>query len=498
MSSAAFGNVLGDMQTFAPNTDGLDFITVHTGRPLTQGAFAFSNYVSYARGHLLVYGDLTTQEKLYPYNDQLVEYDLDIAYGVTERFQVFFATPILLWQQPDQDMPIAVNVTTGSATYRPGFKYTLTDEADGDSAIIASYEFLTVKDSPYVGSDPKPIINLEYAKTWKSEQKKYHGLNLGYRVRSPSPAPSFSRMFPIDDQILASYAYSAPFTRTSRWIFESFVSVPVKKDPYKRLVDASSMDLLLGIKHRFIRNMNFDWGATIEPPGLESLAPQFRIFAGLVYYWKPGSTSEVAAATATPAQAANPLRVRPESSEILLGSTLPLFAEGGSPPYKFSQLVGSVRVSDTGIVRGTGIGDAEVLVTDQAGNQAKAYVLVKAIPKADKEIVLRNLQFVFDTDRLVKSSEVILDRQLPTMKAMRIKKMIILGHTDWIGTEEYNFDLSERRARAIKQILMSELGLSDDQIETIGHGEVWPLTTNETKAGRLMNRRVELKIYFQK
>ena len=67
----------------------------------------------------------------------------------------------------------------------------------------------------------------------------------------------------------------------------------------------------------------------------------------------------------------------------------------------------------------------------------------------------------------------------------------IVGHTDSIGSNKYNFGLSERRAESTKKRLL-ELGLSPERIVGIeGRGEEEPIATNETKEGRAQNRRVE-------
>jgi len=67
----------------------------------------------------------------------------------------------------------------------------------------------------------------------------------------------------------------------------------------------------------------------------------------------------------------------------------------------------------------------------------------------------------------------------------------IVGHTDSIGSNKYNFGLSERRAESTKKRLI-ELGLSPERIAGIeGRGEEEPIATNETKEGRSQNRRVE-------
>ncbi len=67
------------------------------------------------------------------------------------------------------------------------------------------------------------------------------------------------------------------------------------------------------------------------------------------------------------------------------------------------------------------------------------------------------------------------------------------GHTDSVGTEEYNLDLSNRRAVAVKTLLVQR-GVSESRLETSGYGETMPVATNDTEAGRQRNRRVEIKI----
>jgi outer membrane protein OmpA-like peptidoglycan-associated protein len=73
------------------------------------------------------------------------------------------------------------------------------------------------------------------------------------------------------------------------------------------------------------------------------------------------------------------------------------------------------------------------------------------------------------------------------------KSVLIEGHTDNIGNEEYNLDLSERRALSVKEALV-QVGVEAARIDTIGLGESTPITDNMTAAGRLKNRRVEIVI----
>ena len=69
----------------------------------------------------------------------------------------------------------------------------------------------------------------------------------------------------------------------------------------------------------------------------------------------------------------------------------------------------------------------------------------------------------------------------------------IEGHTDSVGSEAYNMDLSRRRAEAVKNLLVQR-GVADSRLEVVAFGESLPVATNDTEAGRQKNRRVELKI----
>jgi len=72
------------------------------------------------------------------------------------------------------------------------------------------------------------------------------------------------------------------------------------------------------------------------------------------------------------------------------------------------------------------------------------------------------------------------------------KKLLIIGHTDWIGTQQYNTDLGQRRADNAARFFR-ELGVTAD-IETQSMGEKRPVTSNKTAAGRQKNRRVNFQI----
>ena len=73
-------------------------------------------------------------------------------------------------------------------------------------------------------------------------------------------------------------------------------------------------------------------------------------------------------------------------------------------------------------------------------------------------------------------------------------EVLIVGHTDNTGSDAYNMDLSNRRAEAAKNYLVSN-GIPFDRIRTAGRGESEPIASNETESGRQPNRRVEIAIF---
>ena len=72
--------------------------------------------------------------------------------------------------------------------------------------------------------------------------------------------------------------------------------------------------------------------------------------------------------------------------------------------------------------------------------------------------------------------------------------LMVIGHTDQVGSTEYNQGLSQRRASAAARYLTSE-GVAGKRISTQGLGETEPISSNETEAGRAANRRVEVAIF---
>lgn len=109
---------------------------------------------------------------------------------------------------------------------------------------------------------------------------------------------------------------------------------------------------------------------------------------------------------------------------------------------------------------------------------------------------LPKIQFEFDRDAITPESDptlILVARLL--LKNPRLK-VICLAHTDSVGTAEYNLDLSERRARSVKEFLVKE-GVPPPSIRFKGMGYSRPLADNSTDEGRAKNRRVEFRVTYR-
>jgi len=71
-------------------------------------------------------------------------------------------------------------------------------------------------------------------------------------------------------------------------------------------------------------------------------------------------------------------------------------------------------------------------------------------------------------------------------------KIEIAGHTDNTGSDEYNLKLSQKRAEAVKSVLVNKFGISPNRMVAKGYGEKYPLVPNTTATNRALNRRVEI------
>jgi Outer membrane protein and related peptidoglycan-associated (lipo)proteins len=576
LSTQAQANVLGNMQTFAPNPDSLVFNNIHASQTLDKNYFNVGFFAAYVRNELSTYDDLTTPSFV-EYKDKAFTFDAIFGWGVTDHFELTYSVPGYFKQEPDSGQTRQHFISNGINGQRVGGKYDISQSKNGGFAVAGSVDFTSTEDNPYIGNSPAPIWNIEGIWDTKDRDNGY-GVNIGYRKRTPGDPAANAYFLPVGDQLLASAAWVTGLSTKWRFHLEMFGSYGLKKDDHPEQRYINSLEGLIGGKYRLARNFWAHYGATVEllPKGL---APDYRIYVGLNHFFGFNSKDnkeitptqsmtvtpyditlapeqkqtitvqggqapykfalskdlgyfdektmeyraseqtgdeELTVTDATGATAIVQVHIRqetktvdlaqsftiaPADEEVYTGGVVQFNAIGGKMPYKAETSpagFGTINSKTLKYQAPTRPGNVKIIVRDQKGQTAIANVRVIPVPAPAKAITLKNLNFVFNTAKLTPASEKELNKNVANLSQVRIKKIIVVGHTDNVGSDEYNQELSQSRAEAVAQILREKFNLSKQECEAVGYGESQPIATNNTDKGRSINRRVELKLYYNK
>lgn len=127
------------------------------------------------------------------------------------------------------------------------------------------------------------------------------------------------------------------------------------------------------------------------------------------------------------------------------------------------------------------------------------------VPPVDKELIRRELlltgflrtsHVIFETAKstLLPYSHPILDAVAEIMQEFPAMRIRIEGHADLRGSEEYNLDLSQRRAESVRRYIIEHFDIDESRLEAKGFGEERPLVTGENQTALALNRRVEFRV----
>ena len=142
--------------------------------------------------------------------------------------------------------------------------------------------------------------------------------------------------------------------------------------------------------------------------------------------------------------------------------------------------------------------DSRTLEADLAHQETddlKAQIAELNARETERGLVITLGDLLFETDRaeLKGGTANHLDKLAQFLNRHPDRNVIIEGYTDNIGSEDYNFDLSQRRAESVRGYLMSQ-GIDTSRMSASGKGEGSPVASNNDATGRQMNRRVEVVI----
>ncbi len=146
---------------------------------------------------------------------------------------------------------------------------------------------------------------------------------------------------------------------------------------------------------------------------------------------------------------------------------------------------------------GDGVNDEEDKCPNLAGTKEnQGCPEIQGEIKKTVDYAASNIYFVTGSYKLLSKSYKGLNEVVTIMKNNPETKLTIDGHTDNVGTDEYNQTLSDNRAASVKAYFISK-GIDETRLNSAGHGETSPVADNNSAAGRQKNRRVEMKLgYF--
>jgi outer membrane protein OmpA-like peptidoglycan-associated protein len=446
----AQANVVGvDAQNFNPTTSGLDFVTVHSSKTLSPGVMNFGMFFNYAVNTLPNYENKQFGSFTQP-NDALTSMDLNMGIGLMNNWDMGISLPQVLRQDVDENNTTYRGqfANTGINEIRVNSKYRVWDGTSQGLAFIGSANFFLIQDYPYTGKNPGPTYNLEVAYdntynnfTW--------GVNIGYRIRNPGDAiqaapgdPALPT--PAPNQYLASVATSYYFTDLDfKLIAEIFASRPTKSVDYSSVQDMSSAEFILGGKFDILYNLAAHVGAGTQLFHGSS-SPDYRVYAGV--NWSIG----------------------------------PLFSSNEKPPA-------SDYFSDA---------TTEQVYIEQPKYIDDATAFESLTPAAEESFLAKNILFEFNGTRVNPEFDHYLKNLAEyLLKGSVFTELVIIGHTDSVGSDAYNLNLSLKRAEAVKERVQSFLPEQHrGKIRAEGEGERSPIASNKNYQGRALNRRVEFFI----
>ncbi|MEO1337585.1 MAG: OmpA family protein, partial [Myxococcota bacterium] len=124
---------------------------------------------------------------------------------------------------------------------------------------------------------------------------------------------------------------------------------------------------------------------------------------------------------------------------------------------------------------------------------AKQMVVSTSTPAVAVRQALEEVHFAFGSSALRPASYAALDQAAAVLRENPQLHVRIVGHTDHIGSEAFNLQLSEARAHSVRQYL-AEQGIAPERLHVMGMGESSPIAPNDSPYGRALNRRSEFTI----
>ena len=439
--------------------------------------------------------------------------NLLVALGLYEYVQIGVDIPIVLSQNADQ-VPNVVQdslASLGMGDVRLMAKLRLlSQKRHGMSlAIIPVITVPSARAKDYRGEEgvsfqPEIAVSRTWAKVFRS------AINVGYRLRKNADL----RGLRVDDELFLRVGVAYRFVPSLElgWTYNMATS---GTDPFSDS-NENHMESDAGISFLAAQNLDLFVGGGI---GLHEGygTPDWRVFAGFRLRRKHEPTPVPVVKTQVPEVKKAPVD---KDGDGLLGEQdrcptdaedLDGFEDGDGCPEPDNDRDGVLDAEDAcvnvpGLVarKGCPLVDSDgdsVLDEKDLCPKEPGVVAFEGCPKKqlvtlteDKIEILERIYFRTNKAIILSRSFPVLENVANVLKGhQEIRKIMVEGHTDDRGSARYNKDLSQRRADAVVAFLV-RAGVAAERLESVGHGEERPITSNRSKSGRAKNRRVEFRI----
>lgn len=366
-------------------------------------------------------------------NDSLTGMDAFVGYGLLPKTEIGIVFPFIVNQSVREDETRGEFEEKGNTEVRALIKHNFLKKSNLGMSIIASSNVNRTAEDPYTGANTTPAYNFELVTDMPIGNLLLAG-NLGYRYRKKGEPIEGALTDSVGSEYMVSLAAKYQIHSKLSVLAEAFAGKPEGIIENETDRKTESAEALLGARYKTGLHTWAHIGAGSEMLHGYGTA-DWRAYVGIVTEFGPGTSKGKAI-----------VKKKKSKTEVFDEDNFPTDIPVGEP---------------------------------------------------DEIFVLRNINFEFDSDYRVLPGAVDELQKLTDHLASRpFVKIIVAGHTDYYGTDDYNDELSMRRATAVRRQMVKYYGFSPSKLTPVGFGEQVPFTDDLTDAGRQLNRRVEIKIYY--
>jgi len=437
LSSGALANTIGtNSQLFNPATSSSDFVTVQSSKVMERGWYSIGLFLNHA-SNPLPYKDTEAQSRAKS-NDSLTGMDAFVGYGVLPKTEIGIVFPFIVNQEVKEDETRGEYEQKGNTEVRALLKHNFVQRSEFGLSGIVSGNINRTSEDPHSGANTSPAYNLEVIADMPVGDMLF-ATNLGYRYRKKGEKIEGALTDSIGSQYMVSVAAKYQVNSKFSLLAETFAGKPVDKIEHETDRKTESAEALIGARYKTGKDTWAHAGAGSELLHGYGTA-DWRAYVGIVTEFGPGkSKGRKSVAMKNPKKKKKKVK---------------MFSE-------------------------------DVYPTDIPNREP------------DEIFILRNINFEFDSDyRVLPGAIDELQKLTDHLAGKSFEKIIVEGHTDHFGSDEYNQDLSMRRAMTVRRQMIKHYGFQASQLTPAGYGESVPFTDDLSDAGRQLNRRVEIKVFY--